>query len=238
MVKGYIHSIETMGLVDGPGIRVVVFMQGCYLRCAFCHNPDTWIPNQNLEVTPQQIVDRVRKFRPYMEESGGGVTFSGGDPLFQSEFLLETLRLCKKAGINTCLDTAGTGYKEELLEDIFKWTDLIILDVKAIDPVKYQELTTRTIDQFNRFLELSQKYDKKLWIRQVIVPGLNDTKEYIVELKEYIKNIKNVERVELLPYNVLGVDKYKKLDINYRLDGVEPLSQDKLEELNKILYQD
>ena len=117
--KGYIHSIETMGLVDGPGIRVVVFMQGCILRCAFCHNPDTWQKASKLQMTPKELVDEIRKYRPYIEGEGG-VTFSGGEPLFQSKFLLETLKLCKKAGINTCIDTSGTGYSKRLLKEILK----------------------------------------------------------------------------------------------------------------------
>ena len=163
MEIGYIHSIETMGLVDGPGIRVVIFMQGCPLRCAFCHNPDTWQAKANLKITSKELVDRIRKFRPYFEE-GGGVTFSGGEPLFQSRFLAETLKLCKKAGIHTCIDTSGTGYDLKYLDEILKWTDLILLDVKAIEPNKYKELVKYPMNQFNKFLEIIQDKQKELWI--------------------------------------------------------------------------
>ena len=232
---GFVHSIETMGLVDGPGIRVVVFMQGCPLRCIFCHNPDTWIPGKNLEITTKDLVDRIRKFRPYFEDSGGGVTFSGGEPLYQSAFLADTLKLCKKAGINTCVDTSGTGYDINYLEEIFKWTDLFLLDVKAIDADAYLKITGKNQDDFNYFVEELNKHDKDIWLRQVIIPGINDTEEYILKLKEYIKKFKNVKKVELLPYHTLGVSKYEKLGISYSLKDVEPLAQDKLEELKKIL---
>lgn len=233
---GYIHSIETMGLLDGPGIRIVVFFQGCPLRCLFCHNPDTWVPENNLETTPKEIVDVIRKYRSYIE-MGGGVTFSGGEPLLQSEFLLETLKLCKKAGIHTCIDTAGNGYDKNLLDEILKYTDLILLDIKALDNDNYKKITTKSMKQFEYFLKRVQELDKKLWIRQVIVPGINDNEEYIYKLKDYIKNIKNVEKVQLLPYSLIGVDKYKKLNIKYRLEGVEAMDKDRCKQLEKLLKQ-
>jgi len=232
---GYIHSIETLGLVDGPGIRVVVFMQGCKLRCKFCHNPDTWFKDINLSIEPEELVARIRKFRPYFEDSNGGVTFSGGEPLFQSTFLKETLIICKKAGIHTCLDTAGTGYLKEDLNEIFKRTDLFIVDIKAIDPDKYKEMTGLDMDEFNYFKERLNESGKDVWLRQVIVPTINDTKEYILKLNEYIKTFNNVKKVELLPYHTMGVKKYKELGIKYPLEGIEPLSNEKLEELKSYL---
>lgn len=232
--EGYIHSIETMGLVDGPGIRIVVFFQGCMLRCSFCHNPDTWIPNTNLKVTPKEIVDQVRKYRPYIEQ-GGGVTFSGGEPLLQSEFLLETLKLCKKAGIHTCIDTSGTGYDKELLPQILKYTDLILLDIKAIDPINYKKITTQDMDMFNYFKDEVIKSNNKIWIRQVIVPTINDNEEYILKLKEYIKQFPNVEKIELLPYHTLGVEKYKKLNYNYRLKDINDMDKELCEKLEELL---
>lgn len=232
---GYIHSIETMGLVDGPGIRVVVFMQGCPLRCKFCHNPDTWFKEKNMQISTVDLVNRIRKFRPYFEDSGGGVTFSGGEPLLQSEFLVDTLKLSKKAGISTCVDTSGTGYNKEYLEEIFHWTDLFILDIKAIDPIAYKDLTGHDMNEFNYFKDELNKHSNDVWLRQVIVPGLNDTKEYILKLKDYIKGFNNVKKVELLPYHTLGVSKYEKLGIDYPLKNIEPLSNEKLQELEKIL---
>ena len=231
---GYIHSIETMGLLDGPGIRIVVFFQGCPLRCSFCHNPDTWISGNNLEVTSKDIVDIVRKYRSYIED-GGGITISGGEPLLQSQFLLEVLKLCKKAGIHTCIDTSGNGYDVELLDEILKYTDLILLDIKALNNTNYKKITGNNMDKFNYFLKRVQELDKKLWIRQVIVPGINDSLEYILKLKKFIKNIKNVDKIELLPYSLIGVDKYKKLGIKYRLDGVEAMDKKRCKELEKLL---
>lgn len=232
--KGYIHSIETMGLVDGPGIRVVVFMQGCILRCAFCHNPDTWQKASKLQMTPKELVDEIRKYRPYIEGEGG-VTFSGGEPLFQSKFLLETLKLCKKAGINTCIDTSGTGYTKKYLDDILKYTDIVLLDVKAMDPKKYKKITTRNITMFDYFVERLNLQDKKVWIRQVVVPGINDTEEYMLNLKEYVKKIKGVEKIELLPYHTMAINKYKKLHLYYRLKNVKDMDENACKKLEDIV---
>lgn len=235
--KGYIHSIDTMGLVDGPNIRVLVFMQGCDLRCIFCHNPDTWKRKGIHLLKSIEVVDEIRKYRSYIKE-GGGVTFSGGEPLFQSEFLLEMLKLCKDAGISTCLDTSGTGYDKKYLDDILKYTDLVILDIKAIDPDKYKEITGRSISQFNYFKEKIKEHQNKLWLRQVIVPGINDNMEYIKELKDYVKEFDNVETVDLLPYHTMGISKYEKLKIPYRLKGIKDMDKEKCEELEKIVNQE
>lgn len=231
---GYIHSIETMGLLDGPGIRIIVFFQGCPLRCCFCHNPDTWVPGNNLKVEAKEIVDVVRKYRSYIEQ-GGGVTFSGGEPLMQSEFLLEVLKLCKKAGIHTCIDTAGNGYDEKLLDEILKYTDLIILDIKALNNTNYKKITSKNMDKFNYFLKKVQESNKKLWIRQVIIPGINDNEKYILKLKKFIKDIKNIEKIELLPYSLIGVNKYQKLGINYKLEGIPAMDKKRCKELEKIV---
>ena len=232
--SGYIHSIETMGLVDGPNIRIVIFMQGCPLRCKFCHNPDTWNAVSNLKLDSKEVVDEIRKYRPYIE-MGGGVTFSGGEPLLQSEFLLEMLKLCKKAGIHTCIDTSGTGYNKKYLDDILKYTDLVILDIKAIDKDSYKKITDRDMDMFNYFVERLNISNNKLWLRNVIIPGINDNEEYILKLKEYIKQLKNVEKIELLPYHTMGIEKYKKLNIDYGLEGIEPMDKDRCKELEKML---
>ena len=232
--SGYIHSIETMGLVDGPNIRTVIFMQGCPLRCKFCHNPDTWELKSNFMMTSKEVVDEVRKYRTYIE-MGGGVTFSGGEPLLQSEFLLDMLKLCKKAGFHTCIDTSGTGYSKQYLDEILKYTDLVILDIKAIDRKNYEEITFRKMDMFNYFIERLKINNNKLWIRQVIMPGVNDNEEYILKLKEYIKQFNNVEKVELLPYHTLGLEKYKKLNIDYKLSNMEPMDKERCKELEELL---
>ena len=223
MITGKISSIETLGTLDGPGVRFVVFLQGCKLRCKYCHNPETWNIDADTEtITPHELVEKVEKYKNYFGKDGG-VTFSGGEPLLQPEFLLECLKLCKEKNIHTCLDTAGVGFGN--YTEILKYTDLVILDVKAVEESEYIELTGQPIKFFKEFL-----------IRQVIVPTINDDAEHILKLKEFAKNIPNVEKIELLPYKTIGVHKYKELNIPYRLEGIEELSESKLKELNKILY--
>lgn len=231
---GYIHSIETMGLVDGPGIRIVVFMQGCPLRCLFCHNPDTWNPKENLKMTPLEVVSEVKKYMPFIE-NGGGVTFSGGEPLFQSKFLLDMLKLCKKNKIHTCLDTSGVTDEDEYLDEILKYTDLVILDIKSIYDSKYKEMTGKDIKYFNYFKKKLNSSNTKVWLRQVIIPTVNDNIEYINDLKEYSKTFNNLEKIELLPYHLMGTDKYKKLKIKYRLENVPAMDKEKCIEFEKIL---
>ncbi len=232
--SGYIHSIETMGLVDGPGIRVVVFMQGCPLRCLFCHNPETWNKKSNNKMTSKEIVDEVRKYRPYIEKDGG-VTFSGGEPLLQTEYLLEMLKMCKDAGLHTCIDTSGTGYNKEYLDEVLKYTDLVILDIKAIDDIGYKEMTGKEMIEFNYFVEILNKSNNKVWIRQVIIPNINDNEEYILKLKKYIKKIKNIEKKELLPYHSMGIEKYKKLKLKYRLIDTLDMDKEKCKKLEELL---
>lgn len=233
-MTGYIDSYETMGLVDGPGVRFVVFMKGCRLRCLFCHNPETWTMDNSTQITPESLVEKIKRYKNYYG-TDGGVTFSGGEPLLQKEFLIEALKLCHENNIHTALDTSGVG--NGFYEEILKYVDLVILDVKAYKSEEYKHITgnTTSMDEFDKFLKCVQDLNKELWIRQVIVPNINDTKEYILGLKEYIKHIKNVTKVELLPYHLYGESKYKTLGIPYVLEGTSPLSNEKLEELNKYL---
>ena len=231
---GKINSIETMGLVDGPGVRFVVFMQGCPLRCLYCHNPETWnVKDFKEEYTPEQLIDKVLKYKPYFKNNGG-ITFSGGEPLMQKEFLLECLKLCKKNNIHTCIDTAGSIYD---CDEILKLTDLVILDIKATDNNMYKKITSSKIDNLLKFIQLCNKLNKTLWIRSVIVPGINDTKDYIESLIKLIKTIKNVEKVELLPYHSLGVHKYKELNIKYYLENTKDMNKEKCKELENILKE-
>lgn len=231
---GKISSIETMGLVDGPGVRFVVFMQGCPLRCKYCHNPETWEINGKAdEYSPKELIKKILNYKPYFKNNGG-VTFSGGEPLMQKEFLLECLKLCKKENIHTCLDTAGSILN---CKEILKYTDLVIFDIKGTNKKNYKEMTKFNIDNSIEFLNLCEKMEKKLWIRAVIVPGINDTKEYMNELIRFIKPLKNVEKVELLPYHTLGVHKYDDLKINYELKGVLDMDKDKCKKLEEILKE-
>ena len=233
MIKGRIHSIESMGLVDGPGIRVVVFFQGCALRCKYCHNPDTWAPNLGDEYTAEELVSKIKRFKPYFERSGGGVTFSGGDPLKQPEFLLEVLKLCKEEGISTCLDTAGYGLGD--YDEILKYTDLVLYDVKDITREGYKNVTLMEIDATLNFLEAMKRNNTKMWIRHVVVPGLTDGEEHIKALNEYIKTIPNVEKVELLPYHLLGVNKYESMKLKYPLEGVDAMDKAICNEYYKLI---
>lgn len=233
-MEGYIDSIETMGLVDGPGVRFVVFMQGCPLKCKFCHNPETWqVKNNKQTYSPQRLIDKILKYKPYFKNNGG-VTFSGGEPLMQMDFLLECLKLCKKEGIHTCLDTAGSvpGY-----EKVLEYTDLILFDIKGTNKDNYKDMTNGNINNSLKFLETCQKMGKKLWIRVVIVPGINDTKKYVNELISFIKPLKNVEKIEFLPYHTLGVHKYDDLKLNYPLRGVSDMNKDKCEALESMLKE-
>ena len=235
MIKGLINSIETLGTLDGPGIRFVVFLQGCKLRCLYCHNPETWNINSGeaIEITPQELVEKVEKYKNYYGEDGG-VTFSGGEPLLQPEFLLECLKLCKEKNIHTCLDTAGFGFGN--YEEILKYTDLVILDIKAVENEEYTKITGQKMHKFFEFLRVAQNMNKKMWLRQVIVPNINDDKVHIEKLKEFASTLKNVEKIELLPYKTIGIHKYKTLKLPYRWEGTEELSQTKLDELNFYLY--
>lgn len=232
MKKGSIASIETFGLVDGPGIRTVIFLNGCNLRCKFCHNPEMWKMGEE-NYTSEEIVKKVLRNKPYFKNNGG-VTFSGGEPLLQDEFLLETCKELKKEGIHIALDTAGIGLGN--YEELFKYIDLVLLDIKHINKEGYLDITRR--DYFAKYMEFLDDLNKsnvEVWIRQVLVPGIHDNKDYLNSLKSFIKNnIKNVTRIDFLPYHKLGSEKYEKLGI------INPY-QDK-EEMNKEicdkLYQE
>lgn len=234
MIKGRIHSIESMGLVDGPGIRTIVFIQGCKLRCAYCHNPDTWNLNGGMEVTPEELMKKILRFKPYFSRSGGGVTFSGGDPLMQPKFLLELLKKCKENGIHTAIDTAG--YGDGNYNEILKYTDLVLLDIKHINSDGYVVLTGRDTKDVNTFLQALRKSKTRVWVRHVVVPGYTDTTEHMDKIADIINSeIPNVDKIELLPYHVLGVNKYEALGIKYRLEGVEPMNKERAKELQDYL---
>lgn len=233
MVKGFIHSFESMGLVDGPGIRNVVFMQGCRLRCAYCHNPDTWDFNCGNEITSEQLLNKVKKYKTYFKASNGGVTLSGGEPLMQPEFVIDFFKKCKEENIHTTLDTAGFGLGD--YDEILKYTDLVMLDIKHINKEGYKFLTGGDIKEVIKFKEALNKRNTKLWIRHVVVPGLTDSVEHINSLKEVINQFNNVEKIELLGYHTLGVNKYDKLGIPYRLKNVNPMDKNELKKLQNIL---
>lgn len=234
MAKGRIHSIESMGLVDGPGIRTVIFFQGCRLRCRYCHNPDTWAegPDDGKLLTVRELLGTLKRYRPYYGNDGG-VTFSGGEPLLQREFLCEILHACRQEGIHTCLDTAGYGCGG--YDEILQYTDLVLFDVKHYTPEGYRTVTGQDFSEAERFLEVAQRRGTPLWIRHVVVPGLTDGEEHLVGLERYLLTLKNVERVELLPYHVMGVHKYAAMGIPYKLEGIPPVDPETLEVWNRRL---
>lgn len=229
MVKGSIDSIESMGLVDGPGIRTVIFFNGCSLRCKYCHNPEMWMKKEN-NITPLEILNKVRRYKPYYNDTGG-VTFSGGEPLLQPEFLIETCKLLKQENIHIALDTAGVGIGK--YDEILKYIDLVLLDIKHTDKKEYKDLTNQNIEESEKFIEALNKSNKKVWIRQVIVPTLMDHEKYIDSFVQYLQKIKNIERVDFFPYHKLGKEKYLALNIPYPYENLNEMDK---EECNK-LYQ-
>ena len=232
MAIGRIHSIESMGLVDGPGIRTVLFLQGCKLRCRYCHNPDTWELQGGKEMTVAEVIKLLKRYEPYYGEEGG-VTCSGGEPLLQAEFLTELFKVCKQEGISTCLDTAG--YGNGSYGELLQYTDLVILDLKHELPKEYHELTGGDISVPNAFLDEVKKQNVPLWIRHVVVPDFTDSAAHIKRLGEMIRTIPNVQRVELLPYHVLGVEKYERLGFPYSLKDTAPMEREKTEQLQKLI---
>lgn len=232
MATGRLHSIETFGALDGPGIRTVFFMQGCPARCMYCHNPDTWEEEAGEQVTVGEVISRARRGRPYYGENGG-VTFSGGEPLLQADFLIEVMDALRKDGINSAIDTSGT-YFDEKSEEVISHCDMVLLDVKHIDPSRFKELTGREQGTLSLLIDAVNRQEKPVWIRQVIVPGFNDDEEYIRELNKFLKRIKYIRKIELLGYHNMAEPKYDKLGIKYRLKGVKPMDSESLKKLSDL----
>lgn len=232
MLNGKIHSVETMGLVDGPGIRTVLFFQGCHLRCKYCHNPDTWDLQSGKEMSVQEIIKLLKRYQPYYGKVGG-VTCSGGEPLLQIEFLTELFKACQREHISTCLDTAGYGNGD--YTELLKYTDLVLYDAKHYIPEKYRELTGENFSFPTEFLQAVKKSKTHLWIRHVVVPNLTDSDEHIRGLGNYIATIPNVEKVELLPYHTLGVSKYEGMGIFYPLKDIPPMDKERTKKLQNMI---
>ena len=226
-MKASIDSFETFGLVDGPGIRTVIFFNGCSLRCKYCHNPEMFIKKED-NYTIDEVVNKVLRSKPYFKDKGG-VTFSGGEALLQAPFILELAKKLHKEGINNALDTAGVGLGnyDELLNEI----DLVLLDIKHTDKDKYKLLTGREIGHVEEFIDALNRSGKKVWIRQVIVPNMTDTTEYMDSLVEYLKHIKNIERVDFLPFHRLGREKYIKLGLDYPMEEFEDFPKEESDKL-------
>lgn len=240
MVFGNIHSIETLGTLDGPGIRYIVFTQGCLLRCQFCHNPDTWEINKGKRMSVSEIIADIKTYLPFIEASRGGITVSGGEPLLQLPFLIELFKQCKQLGIHTTIDSSGGCYStsplfHRQLEELLKYTDLFLLDLKHIDRNKHTQLTGSPNEHILQFANLLSKKQIPVWIRHVLIPGVTDNEQDLQKLGTFIATLKNVERIEVLPYHKLGVYKWDALGLEYQLKDVEPPSEAEVQKAIDIL---
>ena len=240
-IIGAVHSIESFGLVDGPGVRSVVFLKGCNLRCRYCHNPDTWAnAKATMELTPQEALDKAIKYKSYWGNDGG-ITVSGGEPLLQIDFITELFRLAKKEGVNTCIDTSGANFTREepffsKFNELMKYTDLLLVDIKHINDEEHTKLTGKSNKNILDMAKYLSKIGQPVWIRHVLVPGISDKDEYLIELDKFINSLDNVKKVEVLPYHTLGTFKWEELNIPYQLEGVNPPTQDRIDNANKLLH--
>lgn len=227
---GNIHSVESCGTVDGPGIRYVVFTQGCLLRCQFCHNPDTWGIGEGKDITVDEIVNDLKAYLPFIKASNGGITVSGGEPLLQIPFVTALFKACKKLGISTALDSSGGCFSErpeflKELDGLLKYTDLVLLDLKHIDTDKHKRLTGKHNEHILTFAHYLSDKKIPVWVRHVLVPSITDSNEDLAKLGEFISTLSNVKKIEILPYHKLGVYKWETLGLQYPLEGIEPPSE-------------
>ena len=238
-MNGFVHSTESFGTVDGPGVRFVIFLQGCPMRCQYCHNPDTWKMNSGSVRSAQSLIAEYERNKAFYKN--GGITVTGGEALMQIDFLLELFTLAKKKGIHTCLDTSGITYREgessynRKLDALMEVTDLVLLDIKHMDPEGHKVLTGHDnagILAFARYLDAKQV---PVWIRHVIVPGVTDDPELLARLGAFLGTLSNVKALDVLPYHIMGVRKYEELGMDYPLKGVEPATKQQALEAKKII---
>ena len=235
-IKGRIHSIETCGTVDGPGIRYVIFTQGCPLRCLYCHNPDCRFPDGGIDITVDKLIADLQKYRSYIKFSGGGVTVTGGEPLMQLKFVQEIFRRCQELGIHTALDTSGY-VKLEVAKSILNYVNLVLLDIKSFDPKIYYQVTRVSLEPTLNFAHYLNDINKPTWIRFVLVPNLTDPLHNIKGLAQFISELKNVERVEILPFHKMGEYKWEQLGYDYQLQDTPPASPE-LVAIAKDIFQE
>lgn len=226
---GYVHSIDTFGTVDGPGIRLVVFTQGCPMRCMYCHNPDTWTPKIGNQMSVEEILHEYDKCKEFLKN--GGITVTGGEPLLQIDFITDLFKKAKQKNIHTCLDTSGIVFSREecqlkKFDELMKYTDLVMLDIKHIDPEKHKILTKQDNKNILDFAKYISEKNVTLWIRHVVVPGITDDPVYLDKLGVFLADLKTLKALDVLPYHTMGVVKYEKLGIEYPLKDVEPLSKE------------
>ncbi|MCH1918638.1 pyruvate formate lyase 1-activating protein [Shewanella sp. A3A] len=235
MTVGRIHSIESFGTVDGPGIRFIAFMQGCLMRCKYCHNRDTWDLDDGKEVTVAELMEQILSYRSFYEASGGGVTASGGEAVLQAEFVAAWFKACKEAGFHTCLDTNGFVRKyTPVIDELLDNTSLVMLDIKQMDDAKHIDLTKVSNHRTLQFAEYLAKRGQKTWIRYVVVGGYTEDEASAEQLAAFLAPMRNVEKVELLPYHELGKHKWEALGEKYELDGVSPPSRETMEKIQAV----
>lgn len=230
-----IHSVESFGTVDGPGIRFVLFLQGCHLQCKYCHNRDTWDMQAGEYKSIDEIFEKIQKYKNYIIPSGGGVTVTGGEPLLQVKFLIELFKKLKEEKISTCIDTSGMVNITEDVKEVLKYTDLVLLDIKHIDEEKCKNLVGMSNKKELEFAKYLSDNNIKMWIRQVIVPGYTDEEQDLLKLKEFINSLKTVEKVQILPYHSMGKYKWEKLNLKYPLEGTRDATSEDIERAKKIL---
>lgn len=238
-IKGRIHSVESFGSADGPGVRYIVFLKGCNMRCQYCHNPDTWAKDGGELMTPEEVLKKALRYKTYWKEKGG-ITVSGGEALLQIDFVTELFRLAKEKGVNTCLDTSGNPFSLEepfksKFDEMMKYTDLFMLDIKHIDDAAHRKLTGQTNQNILEMAAYLSDHGKAMWIRHVLVPGITTEEDELYRLRSFLDTLKTVERVEVLPYHTLGVFKWKELGIPYQLEGVDPPTKEQIDRAKEIL---
>ena len=230
-----IHSIESFGTVDGPGIRFVIFMQGCGLKCKYCHNRDTWDVNGGTLTSVDELINKIERYTSYILPSGGGVTVTGGEPLLQVKFLITLFKELKKRNIPTAIDTSGMVDITDDIKELLGITDLVLLDIKHINDEKSKNLVGFSNKKELEFARYLSDNNIPVWIRQVIIPGITDNENDLLELKKFISSLKNVQNIELLPYHELGKSKWENLGLEYELEGVCSATSEDIEKVKKIL---
>ena len=234
-MNGKIHSIETFGTIDGPGIRFVVFMQGCTLKCKYCHNRDTWELHSGIKYSVDEVVKKALRSKPYIQNSNGGVTVSGGEPLLQADFVVQLFKELKKNGFHTCLDTSGSIKITPKVEELLSYTDLVLLDIKHIDNQKCIDLTGTPNINTLEFAKYLNSHNIPVWIRQVLVPGITDDAEDLQKLRAFLDTLDNVEKIEILPYHDMGKFKWEEFGDTYPLKDIPLPTNEDITKAKKIL---
>lgn len=237
-MEGYIHSTESFGTVDGPGIRFVVFFQGCPMRCQYCHNPDTWKLKAGQKRTVESLLDEYEGLKEFLKS--GGITATGGEPLMQMEFVTELFREAKNRGIHTCLDSSGIMFSEDKkveYDELMKYTDLVMLDIKHIDDEEHKKLTGHSNKNILAFAEYLRDIGKEIWIRHVVVPGITLNEKYLKRLGYFIGGLDNLKALDILPYHTMGVVKYEQLNMKYPLEGIEAATKEQAVWAKNIVFE-